>query len=498
VNNLNRVLFFSSAHKVELTSSARGVLFRALEHEDLRVVSSASEVAYVSQDQELDKRVIEAARKRSPHSDNDDESFLRSKAVAAAIISLRSLDDVMLVDPQLLGYVSEQLGDVFDEQLLEVAEKIFERLLLPIDSKVPVLGRLYVEVGRKGQDTCRSVKDRLDSDDEKEPDSIADNQDKIIPVSDGRQGIDRFLGRQKSIIHESNEYISSLRDEKAFILAREPDLVALKRLVKIYPDKLIVWAKLIIEEKNSVRLGNVRNFAMALAHALASIDCITSATLYAHVHRFKSSVEVVYGDAKTPQWLTVLFSGPDVEVFNGLRKRALISATNDADLEQIVFTAQSAGHQKWLSSWIDYEVSSGVPGRIARALTVEGMRDDDKSSALLSCDWGNGFLGRVADKALFIYTRNIWSRFWYEKAICSTSSRDFWKCGVLMLNIVDIRVLAWFKVDVDSTLMRRFGDELFERVSSEAEKRTKKRKDTLFGEKKPNGLLYQLLVERSM
>jgi hypothetical protein len=59
------------------------------------------------------------------------------------------------------------------------------------------------------------------------------------------------------------------------------------------------------------------------------------------------------------------------------------------------------------------------------------------------------------------------------------------------LGIVDIRAFHWFNLKLDNPLVKQFGKELFGRIRSESEKRTKKRQETLFGIKKPDRMLLE-------
>jgi UDP-2,3-diacylglucosamine pyrophosphatase LpxH len=59
------------------------------------------------------------------------------------------------------------------------------------------------------------------------------------------------------------------------------------------------------------------------------------------------------------------------------------------------------------------------------------------------------------------------------------------------LGIVDIRAFHWFDLKVDNPLVKQFAKELFGRIRSESEKRTKKREETLFGIKKPDRMLIE-------
>ncbi|MGF6398341.1 hypothetical protein ABH905_002007 [Pseudomonas frederiksbergensis] len=488
---LRRVLFFASAHCSALTNQSRDILGGALTHDDPLVVTYASEVAYVARDTVLDERIIAAAQQGDFCIEAGEEAFWRARAVAAAIVSLERHGDTALIAPGFVGFAAEQLGGALDDRLVTEMDLTIERLLLPIQAPEPELGRLFLEVGRSGQETCRYVEDRADEDREQGLDALRN----LATESEGpRQGIDEYTNRQKALREESDAYLRRLEIERAQALAREPDLVALKRLASLAPENTAAWVGRILAETDQKRLSTIRNFALGLSEALADTNPDSAAALLIHVKDAQSPVTIVVGDARIPQQITALFAGRDAEALSALKERAFDSAATDADLEALVFAAEAAGHARWLFNWIQREVESGIPGRVARALMVEGLRNDETgSSPLLARNWGPGFLGQVAEHARFAYNRNTWAKTWSIQAVSSSAPLDFWRWGELTTDIADIRAFHWFDPNLNTPMIQRFGSELFKRIRKSAEERTKKRKDTLFGLKKPNSLLSQLL-----
>ncbi|MEZ0222815.1 MAG: hypothetical protein ACAH22_21195 [Tardiphaga sp.] len=491
VSRFKRTLFFVSAHRHDLTDRGRSVLARALEHSDPIVVTYASDLAYVARDDALDEQVIAAARRRGVGVDVCEEAFWRARAVAAAVVSLQRHGDAPLVAPRFLGFVANQLGGTLERKVVDEVGNTFERLLAPIQTCTPKLGRLFLEVDRSGQDTCRRVDDHAD---EEEVGSIDLLRARAAEMAEPRQGIDTYAERQKALHDEADAYLAGLRAEKAGALARETDPELLEKMLALEPDKALAFAERILGETDQVRLSHVRNLALGLGKALSITNPNRAAALLAHLWGVESPVTIECGDARIPQHIDALFAGPDVQPLSELRQRVLERAATDAALEMLIFAAEKAGHTLWLQAWIDCEAQSCVPGRVARALTVEGLRDFGAGpSLLLARDWGSGFLGHVAERARFAHDRNRWAKEWFLQAAEATDPVDFWRWGELAVGISDVRVFHWFRRDLAAPIMSSFGDELFKRARKVAEKRTKKRKDTLFGIKKPDCTLSELL-----
>jgi hypothetical protein len=487
---LRRTLFFASAHRCKPSEKACEVIGRALNHDDPRIVSCASDLAYRAGDAKLDELVIAAACRRGGGADAGDDAFWRARAVASAVVRLGRIEDAALVAPRFFGSVAEQLGGQLDQRVVNDISLAIQRLLSPIQAAEPQLGRLFIDAGRSDRDLSRRVEDRAGGEDSVE------RLKALTKASSGpRRGIDEFAERQKALREEAESYLEQLSTENARVLAQVPDISALKRVATWDLSTATEWACRILAVSDEACLSTIRNLALGLAEAMAESDPSTAAALWRHVAKSRSPVAIVRGDARIPQEAGALFAGPDAEPLEIIRRAALDGAMSDAELEALVFAAEAAGHSDWLQRWIGGEAESGMPGRIARALTVEGLRDRSVGvSPILARDWGTGFLGQVAERARHAFDRNAWARTWAVQAVCASDPVDFWRWGELMSGIVDIRAFHWFDLNLDAPMIRRFGGELSERLRKAAESRTKKRKDTLFGLKRPDGVLPQLLL----
>jgi hypothetical protein len=477
---LRRTLFFISAHRPTLTDQSREILGRALASDDPLVITCVSDVAFIAQDELLDELVIAAARQQGA-SKTSRETFYRDRAVAAAVASLNRVDEISLIAPHLIGLVASKLGGELANRFEMEIEHTVERMLKPIQAKEPRLGKLYLDINQTEKESMLRVEDRAQ-------DNTGDNYDElhtfVAPLS-----LDAFAERQRARSREVNIYIKQLEAEGAQHLVQEPDRLALARLIERNQSKAIALANQILANDQR-RLAAIKNFTLALAEALADTDPKLTADLLNHLSGLDSPITITFGDARIPQEAITLFAGPDVEALSTLRKKALTQARTDAELQTLVFAAEQAGHTSWLENWIANEVATDVPGRIARALTVEGLRNSEyESSPLLSRDWGPGFLGEVAKQARFAHERNIWAKTWANQTLQATNPLDFWRWGELTAGIADVRACHWCDVRVGSPLVQRFGKELFGRIRNASEKRTKKREETLFGLKKPNRII---------
>ncbi|WP_426993946.1 hypothetical protein [Methylomonas sp. CM2] len=480
---LRRTCFFISAHRPTLTNRSREILGLALTDNDPLVVTCASDVAFIAQDKFLDKLVITAVKQRGT-SNNTRETFHRDRAIADAVVSLDLREEIYLIAPRFLGLAASKLNGELADRVEDEIEHAVNRLLKPVRANVPSLGTLNLDIDQTARDPMIRVEERV-----RDFTGSANNDLQTLAES---FSLDQHSERLRLRDLEIRSYIEQLEMEGALCLIQEPDRMALTQLSRRNPSKTIALANRILEETNPERLNAIRSFALALAESLADTNPTTTSDLFNHLSSVDSLVNINIGDAKVPQEAITLFAGPDHEVLSKLRKKALVQAKTDAELQTLIYAAERAEHIDWLERWIAKEVATEVPGRIARGLMAEGLRNfGSVTSPLLSRDWGPGFLGEVAKQARHAHERNVWAQTWASKVFQATSPLDFWRWGELTLGVADVRAFHWFNLKLDSPLVKQFGKELFGRIRSESEKRTKKREETLFGLKKPNRILIE-------
>jgi len=487
-----RTLFFASAHRVPLTALSRSVIARALVNDNPIIATCASDLAYVAQDNELDEFVISAARQRNSVLDFNRKTFWRDRAVAAAISSLQRHDDADLISPIFVGSTALRLGGSLNEKMFFNLDRTFNRLLTPIQAPEPKMAHLFVEMSENDPETWLRVEDGVDVMREGGKEQIRGNSIETLTSQFDDASSET---RREALREEAQLYLEKLEAEQAQEAALSPDFLALKHAVDRDLARAIGWAQRILMEADPSRRSAIRNLALGLAEALAKERPELAAALITHVEDVWSVISIVVGEPQMPLRSRVLFANTDAEAFSMLREKALAGAMTDAELQTLVFAAEATGHADWLDAWTDREASSGNMGRIARALTVEGFRDaPSPSSILLDRDWGDGFLGQAAKGARYAYERNVWAKFWADQVMNTNDPVDFWRFGVLVDGIADIRLFHWFDHEADTSMMRLFGSELFRRLKKASEKRTKKREKTLFSLEKPEDRLSQLLA----
>lgn len=135
---------------------------------------------------------------------------------------------------------------------------------------------------------------------------------------------------------------------------------------------------------------------------------------------------------------------------------------------------------------VDTLLASPIPAQQALALTITGLRSPNASTlALLDQDFGPDWLGTVAGQARDAVRRARWFEHWRDEALAATTGIGFWRAALLSARCVDRRGLVE-RLDLreGSPAWVSQGSWL-ERLGKSADKRTKKRSDRLYGDKRP-------------
>lgn len=177
-----------------------------------------------------------------------------------------------------------------------------------------------------------------------------------------------------------------------------------------------------------------------------------------------------------------------------LRRAQFGRAFSDAEIETAVSAAELAGDSEWLDAYVEELAASEALGDQARALMIAALRPaNPHSDRLLTGDYGAGMVGAAAVAARKNYIRAIWAKDWYDQAVAAVTKEDFWRFSELASNIADWRSITWRDSAAHSNMLWQFGSALNARLRTAAERRRKKREETLFGYKVPDNDLVMML-----
>jgi hypothetical protein len=144
------------------------------------------------------------------------------------------------------------------------------------------------------------------------------------------------------------------------------------------------------------------------------------------------------------------------------------------------------GATDWLGRYVDGLIQVDHPASVARGLTIAGFRQaNGHSDHVLNLDWGDGFLGNVAQVARKCYQRAGWARHWLEAAVKAENGADFWRYSKLAEGVVDARLVSMLQHLSPCDWFRSISFDLHRRFEKSAQEHSKKRRSLLFGRNAP-------------
>lgn len=478
---LTRILWFSGYAKQQFGSESKQILKGCLLHENPKVSEAAAFAVLSADDTELFDLIIS----NLPADGQQFGGDFKDQLIATSIVR-RGRDDLSgQVRAAYVGWAAANLGDAALDRLEQHWGNIVRRALMPVSAVAPQDVGLTVEVSDDGLTTMKVAEDLRKV--ERSRDLTEIDLDELNDTDLMRE---RFREHQQSMIRKLKDHEAALKAEDAHMLYEAPQLSGLKELVARSPDQVLVWLSAILETHDPQSLRRIRNHGLALAEAYASVDPAKAAQVFRHLKGHSSRPNVSLVSGALPLYEHLLFSGPNNQVFTDLKFEVFDSASNDAVLESATFAAEACEAGIWLDTYVETKINDVHPAANARALTVAGFRQSNaQSERVLNQDWGSGFLGQVAQAALKNYQRAGWARHWPDAAAKASEGVEFWRFTKLAESVVDRRYLLEWKDPVAGTWVSRTEHDWKQRFKRNADKRTRKRKDLLFGLRAPDPVL---------
>ncbi|WP_423854597.1 hypothetical protein [Acinetobacter guillouiae] len=145
--------------------------------------------------------------------------------------------------------------------------------------------------------------------------------------------------------------------------------------------------------------------------------------------------------------------------------------------------------------YIYQKINCVEPSQIARGILVAGCLDENSlSDELLNTykDY-NGIIGEAYKASLYMYERNIWSKYWFTKMLSTEDNEEFWKYMILFIKIVDLRFYKWkYSFLKDNILFQKFYQSFRNDINNRCKKWQKERDKKLFGSDPPNPIYIYL------
>lgn len=477
---LERTLLFLSANPARPSRTLREHLLTCLNSDDLEVCAAAADFARNTDDSELDEAVLNLA----VPDDKDDSwraAVIRS-ARASAIARLGRPELVDEIPVEHIDWVAARLPAA-RERLADAIDDALARFILPIDTAEPSDALIVLEVSDDPTDTRINLADKG----ERAEDPIEALNAELSDTTGAR-----FDRRQRLLRAQLDRFLASLKKEGALIVAQRPYGMGLEELACEQPDRYARWLERILQVTDRQALRCLQNLGFTLAQNYASVNGELAGRTFVHLWGMDPHVTIQVDAAKHTIRDLALFnaaSGPEID---RLRTAALHKAKDDRRIEQLVVAAEFAGAASWLDAFVTEHSSSPVAADQALAITVASLRQHNaQSDGLLARDWRSGFLGEAARVGRDRYNRARHAAYWFEQATGMEDRRDRWAFLELGIAAADRRQLIVTDRSLHEAL-REIGGDVPQRLRKSVEKTSEEREKSLYGNRKPTGLLAAL------
>lgn len=470
-----RSLHMLGAGAPSLTPISRGLVVSWLDHADMTVATLAADIVRRGGDDELDLFALASGALEAREGDEYLDAH-RSAAFASALVRQKRRDLVAHVPLVELGWVAGHMGGETLALYRHAIDAALAALLRPLATPLPDTLELRVESDDEG----RSRRINFDIREVEGNDPFAAFQ-AATEDRDGR----RWESERAKASAELRNFVGGVTREGAGALVQSNWLHGLDEAVADDVEHARGWARQMLSASAS-GCDRIQALASALAAALARHDPELATALFGRVVRANAVVDTLIGRAKVPLRLHALYRARSHPALDEVRTNLLVFAVNDAEIEAMVTAAANQRADVVLDGIVDTLLASPIPARQALALTITGFRPTTSATqALLDQDYGPGWLGTVAGHAREPARRARWFEHWRDEALAATTGIGFWRAAVLSARCVDRRGLV-DRLDLhEGSAAWMYQGSWLEQLRKGADKRTKKRSDRLYGDKRP-------------
>lgn len=395
---------------------------------------------------------------------------------AASLGMLTCSEALDRIAPALYGHAAEKLGGDAGATVARCIDASIRKAAgFELDVAVPL-----IEINQRREDTLEPARYHVSARPE-------ERSDLTELMRDDEDENDRFEEQQRLAHAAFDVFKAELTTADAAIVLDRLRMSEFKKIAEADRGLAEDWADLFLGLPKA-RHGGVHNLGLLLAYAVAGWNPELAARLFETLHESEPYVTNSFGRIGLPLAGLALWSAPDHALLDAIRSRRLDSAINNDELALEVLTALWCGKAASLERYVEENLESGEPSRMARALMVTGLSGHGQENAAVLARYKGtpGFIGAAQSAAASAFERHAWAMHWHGKMLEAPAPEDFWRFSVLFLKVVDGRFDVFGRDDgAASVPYRLFWPGVESQLKNLYQRVRAKRKKKLFGEKSP-------------
>lgn len=307
------------------------------------------------------------------------------------------------------------------------------------------------------------------------------------------ESVEDFEKRHENQNQQFDKYISYLKTKGADLILNGMLPEAFAHIANSAPELKNEWF-ITFSTLPSIHVPKFHNFILLLAYTYSDHDAQKAQLLWDKISNSDYFTNITIGQEKIPLKQMSIWGSKnrDLDLY---RFELLDKALSDQQIYNHVFAAIVNNKENIIHDYIYKKINCVEPSQIARGILVAGCLDENSLSGELFNTYKdyNGIIGEAYKASLYMYERNIWSKYWFTKMLSTEDNEEFWKYMILFIKIVDLRFYKWkYLFSKDNVLFQKFYQSFRNDINNRCKKWQKERDKKLFGSEPPNPIYIYL------
>lgn len=310
----------------------------------------------------------------------------------------------------------------------------------------------------------------------------------IEALASASESTDDFEKRQEGALTQFSAFKQILSKNDAHLVLESTSIGEMKALLVAQPSLLADWTQVILHYP-AANLNALHNFGVTLAEAIMDEKPALAQELLQRLSQASPYARQMYLGRQVELPSHAIWNAPEEAGLREMQYARLDAATNDYEIAAEVLAALDAGRADTLERYISDRIDSGLPSRVARALTASGfsLPSAFNEATLRRFDKNHGMLGTASLAAHNAYERHVWAEHWYGEMLNAEGQESLWRATQLFRECVDARFeVLREKAAVGREMYELYNESVYADLHNLYTKRANDRKKTLFGAKVPS------------
>lgn len=302
-----------------------------------------------------------------------------------------------------------------------------------------------------------------------------------------------FEKRHENQNQQFDKYISYLKTKGADLILNGmlPEVFA--HIANSAPELKDEWFNTFSKLESS-HIPKFYNFILLLAYTYSEDDAQKALLLWNKISNRDSFTNITIGHEKIPLKQMSIWGSKNRDL-NSYRFELLDKALSDQQIYSHVLAAIVNNNETIICDYVNQKINCVEPSQIARGILVAGCLNENSLSEELFNTYKdfNGIIGEAYKASLYMYERNVWSKYWFTKMLSTEDNEEFWQYMILFTKIVDSRFYKWNNSLLNNNfLFRKFYQSFRNDINNRCKKWQNERDKKLFGSEPPNPIYIYL------